>query len=142
MDNGSGEAQQLPLTGGEVVAPLPHHLVETALQAGDKAVGIHIPADLPDPLIGDILLSQNDVAADVPCKEEYILEHLAEVLPERGNFDLPDVDAVNEDLALLDLVVSGDQRENGGLAGAGGAYKGHGLPALPEHPRSIPCFRC
>ena len=57
-----------------------------------------------------------------------------------GDLDAADVDAVDQDLALLDLVVAADQGQNGGLAGAGGAYEGHGLLGLHmegnalEHP--------
>ena len=46
---------------------------------------------------------------------------------ERGNFDLFDVDAVDEDLALLNVVVAADEAQNRGLTGAGGTHEGHGL---------------
>ena len=52
----------------------------------------------------------------VTREQEHILEHLAEVAPDAGNLDLSDVNAVDQDLALLELIVPADQGENGGLA--------------------------
>ena len=46
---------------------------------------------------------------------------------QRRNLDFADVDAVNQDLALLKLVVAADQRENRALARARRADKRHGL---------------
>ena len=43
------------------------------------------------------------------------------------DLDVLDIDAVDKDLALLNVVVPADQAENGGFAGACGAHKGHGL---------------
>ena len=45
------------------------------------------------------VLAQEDVAADGACKEEYVLEHLSEVLSERTDLDVLDVYAVNQDLS-------------------------------------------
>ena len=51
-----------------------------------------------------------------------------------------DVDAINEDLSLLNIVIAANQGQNGGLTGAGRAYKGHRLSRLHreghalEHP--------
>ena len=43
------------------------------------------------------------------------------------NFDLADIDAVDQNLALLDVIVAANEAQYGGLTGAGGAHKGHGL---------------
>ena len=130
VDDGPGEGKQLPLTGGEVVAPLPDRLVQTLFQLGDKGIGIDIAGSLPDLLIRDTLLPQEDVTADITGKKEHILQHLTEVLPEIRNFDPLDIDAVDQNLALLDVVIAADEAENGGLAGAGGADEGNGLLGL------------
>ena len=95
VQDGSGEAQQLPLAGGEVVALLPDGLVQAALQLPDEAVGVDVPAGLPDVFIRHVVGAQDDVAADVPREQEHILEHLAEVTAQGGNFDLLDIHAVN-----------------------------------------------
>ena len=49
---------------------------------------------------------------------------------QRGDLDLLDVDAVDENLALLNIVIAADQAQNSGLARAGGANKGHRLLRL------------
>ena len=46
---------------------------------------------------------------------------------QRGDLDLADVDAVNQDLAPLELIVAADQRQNRAFAGAGGPHKRHRL---------------
>ena len=130
VQDGAGKAEQLPLTGREVVAALPHFLVQTVVELVDEVVGVDIAADLQDLIVRDALFPQDDVAADGAREEEHILQHLAEVTAERGDLDLPDVDAVNEDLALLELVVPADERKDGALARAGGADKGHRLPRV------------
>ena len=127
VNNGSGKGQQLALAGGEVVAPLPDHLVQAVFQPAHEGIGVDIAAGLPDLLIADALGAQDDVAADIAGEQEHILQHLAEVPAQGGDFDLFDIDAVDEDLALLDVVVPADQGQDRGLAGAGGAHKGHGL---------------
>ena len=121
------KAQQLPLPGREVVAALADLLVQTVVKLGDKLVGVHIAADPQDLLIRDALLPQDDVAADRTREKEHILQHLPEMAAQRGNLDLADVDAVNQDLAPLELIVAADQRQNRAFAGAGGPHKRHRL---------------
>ncbi len=128
MDNGTGKAEQLPLTGREVVAPFPDRLVQALFQAVNEVVSIYILAGGHHFFIGNIVFLQKDVAADGAGEEEHILQHLAEMTAQRGDLDLLDVDAVDQDLTLLDVVVPADQGKNGGLAGAGGADEGNGLP--------------
>ena len=130
MDDGAGKAEQLPLAGGEVVAALTHLFVQPVVQLVDELVGVDVAADLHDLAVGDALFPQNDVGADGAGEQEHILQHLAEVPAQGGDLDLADVDAVDQDLALLELVVPADQGEDGALAGAGGAHKGHGLAGI------------
>ena len=49
---------------------------------------------------------------------------------QRGNFDLPDVDAVDQDLTLLELVVAADEGQDRALAGAGRANEGRRLAGV------------
>ena len=115
MDNGTGKAQKLPLTGREVIAPLPDFIVKTLFQFADKPVGVDILTGLPNFLVGHIVLAQHDIAADIAGEQEHILQHLTEVLPQGGNLDLLDVDAVDEDLTLLNVVVTADEAQNRGF---------------------------
>jgi len=93
-----------------------------------KLVGVDVAADLHDLAVGDALFPQDDVGADGTREQEHVLQHLAEVPAQRGDLDLADVDAVDQDLALLELVVPADQGEDGALAGAGGAHKATSTP--------------
>ena len=127
MDDGAGEGEQLPLTGGEVVAALAYGLVQALFQAVDELVGVDVAAGVHDLLIADALLTQQDVAADIAAEQEHVLQHLAEVAAQAADLDLLDVDAVDEDLSLLDIVIAADQGQDGGLARARGAHEGHGL---------------
>ena len=127
MENGPGEGQKLPLTGGEVVATLSDHFVQPTFQPGDEGVGIDIAAGLPDFFLGEVFFPEGDVAPDRAGEQEHILQHLTEMAAEGGNLNLPDVCAVNENLTLLDVIIPADEGENGGLAGAGCAHEGNGL---------------
>ena len=118
VQDGAGKAEQLALACREVVAPLPDFLVQAVVQLVDEVVRIDIAADLHNFFIRDVLLPQDDVGADGARKEENILQHLAKVLPQAGNFDLADVDAVNQNLTSLELIVAADEGENRALAGA------------------------
>ena len=100
------------------------------LEFVDEVVGIDIPADLHDFFVRNVLLPQDDVAADSTREEENVLQHLAEVTAEGGNLDFADVDAVDQNLALLELVVAADEGEDGALARAGRSDEGHGLAGL------------
>lgn len=109
VNDGPGEGEKLPLSGGEVVPPLPHLFVKTALQLVYKAVGVDVAAGAQDLLIRDALLPEDDVAADGSRKEEYVLKHLPEMAAQGGNFDLSDINAVDKDLALLEFIVPADK---------------------------------
>ena len=82
MDDGAGKAKKLSLTGREIVSPLTNHLIQTVLQLIDKGICIDIAACLHHFLIGDILLAEYDIAADITGEEEYILKHLTEMFSE------------------------------------------------------------
>lgn len=112
MDDGTRKREKLALSGGEVVSSLPHRLVEAVIQLVDKLVSIHIMADVHDLLIGNPLLSENNVATDRSREQEDILQHLAEFFPQGIDLDLSDVDAVDQNLTLLELVVPADQGKN------------------------------
>lgn len=73
MDDGAGKAEQLPLTCREVVAALPHFLVQAMVQLVDEVIGVDVVTDAADLLVRDALLPQDDVAADGAGEEEYVL---------------------------------------------------------------------
>ena len=123
MDDGTRKREKLALSGGEVVSSLPHRLVEAVIQLVDKLVSIHVMADVHDLLIGNPLLTENNVATDRSREQEDILQHLAEFFPQGIDLDLSDVDAVDQNLTLLELVVPADQGKNRRFSGTGGTHK-------------------
>ena len=71
--------------------------------------------------------------AIVPGEDERVLENDADVLAQVGQAQLLDVDAVEQDAALLDVVETRHQADDRGLARARGAHDGDALPcANPE----------
>ena len=109
VDNGTGKAEKLPLTGGEIVAPLTNLIVQALFQAADEGIGVDIPAGFHHFFVGDIVLAQQDIAADGTGEQEHILQHLTEMTAEAGQLDFLDINAVDEDLTLLDIVVTADK---------------------------------
>ena len=130
MENGSGEAEQLPLPGGEVIAPLPYLLIQSFRQAVDKGIGIYIPAGLHDFFITDAIHMQQQIGTDCTGKQEYILKHLPEMPAQAAELDMPDVDAVQCNDTLLDIVIPAKQTQNGSLSRSGIPHKSHGLAWL------------
>gem|GEM_PF-6230609 len=116
MDDRACKAEQLALPGGEVIATLAHDFIQTVIQTVDEFICIHIPAGSHDFLITDAFLTQQDIAADIAAEEEYILQHLPEMLAQTADLDLLDIDAVNQDLAFLNIIVAADQGKDRGLA--------------------------
>ena len=64
VEDGAHKAQKLPLSGGEVPAPLPDLLVQPLVQPSDEGVGVDVLAGGPDLLVGEALLPEDDIAAD------------------------------------------------------------------------------
>ena len=127
-----GEADELPLSGGEGGAPLRNPLVVARRQLLDEAAGVDLPGRPDHVLVGDGLAAQADVALDIPGEEEHVLLHLSD-----GGADLVpghvlDIDAVDENLPPLHVVIPADQVQDGALARAGGPHEGHLLPRLDD----------
>ena len=129
---GAGKGEQLPLPGGEGGSPLGDLLVVARRKPLDETAGVDLPGGLHDGLIRDILIAQADVAADVPGEDEHVLLDLSDGPADLVPAEVFDVDAVNEDLALLDVVIPADEVQNGALARAGGAHEGHLLSRLND----------
>ena len=81
-------------------------------------------------LVRGVQLAVSDIIHHRAGKQVGILEHHAQTAPQIGLADLPHVDAIVKDLALVDIVETVDQVGNGGFACACGAYKGDLLAGL------------
>ena len=112
----SRKGKKLSLSCGEVVAPLSDLFVKAARKLVYKVACVDVVAGFQHLLIGDGVISQNDVGANRTRKEEYILKHLSEVAAQGRKLDFLYINSVNENLALLYVVVTADKRKNGGLS--------------------------
>ncbi len=130
MHDDPRKGQELSLSRREVVAAIPHRLVQPRRQLIDEVIGVDIAAGLLDLVIRDPLQPQQDIGADGAREQEHVLQHLPEVAAQGGNTVATDVPPVNEDLTLLDVVIAADQGQDGGLSRTGGADEGHGLSRL------------
>ena len=74
-----------------------------------------------------MLTAEADVVGDGAGEEERVLQDDSEAAAECVEVLVADVDAVDEDLAVLDVVEAHHQRDDGGLAGAGVADDGGGF---------------
>ncbi len=82
------------------------------------------------PVVGDFLVAEADVFGQRAGEEERILQDDGEVLAERVQIVLAQVDAVDQNLAGGDVVEAHHQAGEGGFAGAGVAYDGDRLAGL------------
>lgn len=130
MNDGAREGKKLALTGREVVAALANGLIESLFQAVDEVVGVDIAAGIHNGFVGDALLAQKNVASDITGEQENILKHLTEVAAQGRKFDMADVNAVDQNLSLLNVVVSADQAQDRRLAGTGRTDECDGLLGL------------
>ena len=85
MQQGAGKAEQLPLTGREVVAPLPYFLIQAMIQLGDELICVDIMAYPQDLLIRHPIHPQQQVGTNGAGEQEHILQHLAKMPPQRGD---------------------------------------------------------
>ena len=106
------KGKQLPLSRREIVAALTHDLIKPALRGVDKRIRVDIAAGGYHLVVADFGIAECDIAANRPRKQEHVLKHLPEAAAKRRKLDFPNVDAVNQDLPLLNIVVAANQREN------------------------------
>ncbi len=76
------------------------------------------------------LRSQADVAADRAGEQKWILQNHAEAAAEIGEVHVFDIDAVDPHCAFLHIIEAQEQGDDRGLARAGVADDGDGLPGF------------
>ena len=76
---------------------------------------------LVDLVLGGVGLAVADVLERRAVEHRRLLPDHADLRPQRVLGQVADVDAVEQDAAALDLVEAQQQRDGGGLAGAGAA---------------------
>ncbi len=127
MGEGAGEADELLLAGGEGGAAFADGLLELLGEGADEVGDVDLFGGAFELGVGDPRAAEADVVGDGAGEEEWVLQDDAEAAAEGGEVLVADVDAIDEDLAVLDVVEAHHQRGDGGLAGAGVADDGGGL---------------
>ncbi len=120
-EDGAGDGEALALAAGELDAALADDGVVPLGEALGELVDAGDAAGFHELLFGRVGAGEEDVLADGAVEEEGLLQDDAELLAVAGEADGGEVDAVDEDLAAGRGVEGADERDDGGLAGAGGA---------------------
>ena len=127
VGEGAGEGDELLLAGGERGAAFEDGFGEGAGEGADEVGYVDFFGGVFYFLVGDPVGAEADVLGDGAGEEEGVLEDDAEAAAEGGEVLVADVDAVDEDLAGLDVVEAHHEGGDGGFAGAGVAYDGGGF---------------
>src|SRR5712691_5655464 len=112
----SDNGDPLALPPGELVPPLADLRVIAVRLGQDKAVGIGSLRRLNDLLEARPRLAVADVLGNRPTKQERLLEHDADLVPQVLELDLADVHAVDLDSPLVHVVEAAEQVHHGRLA--------------------------
>ena len=80
-----------------------------------------------DFIIRGIQLPIADIILDCSRKQEIVLGHDTHLMPQAFNGYLTDIMAVNIDMALLDIIETADQINNGGFTRTCRAYQSNGF---------------
>ena len=123
-EDGAGDGETLTLAAGELDAALADDGVVLLGEALGELVYAGDAAGFHELLFGGVGTAEEDVFADGAVEEEGLLQDDAELLAITAEADGGEVDAVDQDLAAGRGVEGADQRDDGGLAGAGGADQG------------------
>ena len=108
-DGSASDVEELPLTLREVGTVTLEHRVVSVGETHDEAVCAGGLRGFDDFLVGRVGIAPAHVVADGAREQEHILQHLTKVLSKRTDLDVFDVNAINEDLTLLDVEVTADQ---------------------------------
>ena len=122
-----GNGQTLPLTAGDVGAALGDGGFQLVGHPGHEVLALSHLQRVPHLLLCGVGFSVAQVGGHGAVEEQRVLGNHAQMLPELCLGQIPDVYAVEQDLALAGLVDPGNQVHQGGFAGSGGADNGGGL---------------
>ena len=125
-----GNGNELPLALRQAGPIACEHRLVALRQAGDEVVGVCQLRRLDTLLIGGIQFTVADVVHHRTGEQIGFLQHHAQGSPQVGLGNLVDVDVVVADFAVGNVIEPVNQVRNGGLARAGGAYKGDFLAGM------------
>ena len=132
LEYGAGYADALSLSARESSAPVADVGVVSLFRLHDEVVGVGYACRLFHLLHCGILYAERDVAKEGVVEEYGLLIDVADELAQVVYAELAHVDAVDEHLAFLNVVVARYEVDEGRLAAAALAYKCYGLALLDD----------
>src|SRR5205085_11857530 len=129
-DHGAGNRHALALAPREGLTALADDGLVALGQAHDELVRVGGPGRGDDLLHGGLGPPVGDILADGGPKEHRLLRHDADAGAQRGQRQTPQVDAVEQDAALVRVVEAQQQADKRALTGAGRAHERYRLPRL------------
>ena len=127
LQNGTGYRDTLALSAGEPTATVADVRFELVLRLHDEVVGVGYPGRLGYLFVCGTVDAKGNVVAESVVEEDGLLVDVAYQLAQVEDAEFLHVDAVNEHLTLLHVVVAGNQVDKGRLARAGLSDDGNGL---------------
>src|SRR5258707_1451601 len=127
---GAGEIDELALADRERGAALVDAGGDAFGEGFDEIGKADFANGVLDGVAVDVGSSEADVGFDGAGEEEGVLKNDAEKAAQVLEIDFADVNAVEQDLAALNVVEAKEERDERGFAGAGVADDGEGLPGL------------
>ena len=84
----SCKRKELTLACGEVVTSLSYLLVKSVGELVDEVVCVYVLAGLEDLLVGDGVITKNNIGTNRSGEEEHVLKHLTEVTAQGRELDI------------------------------------------------------
>ena len=123
----AGDRQALPLAAGQHAAAFAGMGLEFLFAALDEFERLRALSCDAHFLVGGVRLADAQIVGERTVEQQRLLEHHADVTPQRGQLQAADIHAVDLDDAGLRIESTVQQRDRGGFAGAGRADQRDGL---------------
>lgn len=123
----AGDGEQLALALAEVAAPFGEQGVVAVGQAQDEVVGVGALGGFDAVGFAGFEAGVAQVVQHRIGEQKGFLQHDADLLAQAVLLDIEQVVAVDEDGSSVDVVVAGEQVDDGAFSGSGGAAKADGL---------------
>ena len=121
----AGDGHALALAAGQGQAALADQRLVAVRKAGDHLGQAGPGRGLGHVLVRGVRSRVGDVVAQRGAEQERVVGHQGDLVAQRLQVHVADVDSVDRDLPLIDVVQAWDEHDQRGLARAGGADHGH-----------------
>ena len=121
LQESAGDRQSLAFTPGQGGTPLADHGVVASGHLGDEIMRPSSPGGGLDFITGGIRPSIRDILGNRNRKEKRFLQNKGNLVAKVAQTEIADVLAVDADAALPGIEKAGNEADEGGFSGAGGA---------------------